>query len=117
LDAELDGEENEARLDEALGLIRVAAIAPASRDDGQGRFVRGDAVGFLDDEIVAWGGAGSTLATMVERLAEAAEIITVIGGEGAPIALSELSAHVPEGVELELHDGGQAHYWWLLAAQ
>jgi DAK2 domain fusion protein YloV len=102
---------------EALGLIRVAAIAPASRDDGQGRFVRGDAVGFLDDEIVAWGGAGSTLATMVERLAEAAEIITVIGGEGAPIALSELSAHVPEGVELELHDGGQAHYWWLLAAQ
>ncbi len=23
----------------------------------------------------------------------------------------------PEGVELELHEGGQPHYWWLLAAQ
>jgi hypothetical protein len=24
---------------------------------------------------------------------------------------------VPEGVELELHSGGQPHWWWLLAAQ
>ena len=51
------------------------------------------------------------------RLAEGAEILTVIGGEGAPIPLDELEGHAPDGVELELHEGGQPHYWWLLAAQ
>jgi DAK2 domain fusion protein YloV len=117
LDPKLGGDENAGRLSEALAAIRIAAVAPASRDDAQGRFVRGDAVGFLDDEITAWGGAGSTLAAVVERLAAGAEIVTVIGGEGAPIPLGELESHVPEGVELELYEGGQAHYWWLLAAQ
>jgi hypothetical protein len=51
------------------------------------------------------------------RLAEGAEIVTVVSGEGAPIPLADLEAHAPEGVELELHEGGQPHYWWLLAAQ
>jgi hypothetical protein len=50
-------------------------------------------------------------------LAEGAEILTVLSGEGAPIQLSELEGHAPEGVEVELHEGGQPHYWWLLAAQ
>jgi hypothetical protein len=53
----------------------------------------------------------------MSRLAEGAEILTVIGGEGAPIALGELEGLAPEGVELELHEGGQPNYWWLLAAQ
>jgi hypothetical protein len=51
------------------------------------------------------------------RLGERAEILTVVGGQGAPIALGELAGLAPEGVELELHDGGQPNYWWLLAAQ
>jgi hypothetical protein len=71
----------------------------------------------VGDEIVAWGGAGSTLTETMARLAEGAEIITVLSGEGAPIAIDELEDHVPEGVEIELHEGGQPHYWWLLAAQ
>ena len=37
--------------------------------------------------------------------------------ELAPIPLDELGSHAPDGVELELHDGGQPHYWWQLAAQ
>jgi hypothetical protein len=53
----------------------------------------------------------------MSRLAEGAEILTVVGGDGAPIPLAELEAHAPDGVELELHEGGQPHYWWLLAAQ
>jgi hypothetical protein len=28
-----------------------------------------------------------------------------------------VDAHVPEGVELEKHEGGQPSWWWLLAAQ
>ena len=43
------------------GGVATGGVAPAARDDAQGRFKRGDAVGFADGEIVAWGGAGSTL--------------------------------------------------------
>ena len=46
-----------------------------------------------------------------------AEIVTVIGGDGAPIPLDEVDAHVPDGVEIEKHEGGQPSWWWLLAAQ
>jgi DAK2 domain fusion protein YloV len=109
--------ENADRLAEAVASVQVGAVAPAARDDAGGRFVRGDAVGFRDDEIVAWGGAGSALAGVVEALSGEAEIVTVIEGEGAPIPLEDIPAEVPAGVELELHRGGQPHYWWLLAAQ
>ncbi|MSO40599.1 MAG: DAK2 domain-containing protein [Solirubrobacterales bacterium] len=112
-DAGLD--ESAGRLADALSTVRVGSVAPAARDDKRGCFVTGDAVGFIENEIVAWGGAGSTLAETLQRLADGAEIVTVIGGHAAPIALEEIDA--PEGVELELHDGGQPNYWWLLAAQ
>jgi len=117
LDPSASIEENGERLTSSLEGIRAGSVAPAARDDAKGRFVIGDAVGFVGDEIVAWGGAGSTLSETMSRLAEGAEILTVVGGEGAPIPLGDLEGHAPEGVELELHDGGQPHYWWLLAAQ
>jgi DAK2 domain fusion protein YloV len=117
LDPTASIEENGERLTSSIAGIRAGSVAPAARDDAKGRFVKGDAVGFVEDEIVAWGGAGSTLSETMSRLAEGAEILTVVDGEGAPIALSGLESHAPEGVELELHHGGQPHYWWLLAAQ
>jgi DAK2 domain fusion protein YloV len=117
LDPETTAEENAARLAEVLGTIADGGVAPAARDDAQGRFRKGDAVGFVGEEIVAWGGAGSTLAATIEKLAEDAEIVTVIGGQDAPIALAEIDPHVPDGVEIETHDGGQPSWWWLLAAQ
>jgi hypothetical protein len=79
--------------------------------------VRGDAVGFAGDSVVAWGGAGSTLSATIERVAEEAEIVTVIAGEGAPIPVSQLPLELPDGLELELQHGGQPNYWWLIAAQ
>jgi uncharacterized protein len=117
LDPNAEIDENERHMASALEGISAGSVAPAARDDGKGRFVRGDAVGFVADEIVAWGGAGSTLSETMSRLAEGAEILTVISGHNAPIALGELEGHAPAGVELELHEGGQPHYWWLLAAQ
>ncbi|HWA53363.1 MAG TPA: DAK2 domain-containing protein [Solirubrobacterales bacterium] len=117
LDPEAAAAENAAQLDEALATIADGGVAPAARDDAAGRFRRGDAVGFVAGEIVAWGGAGSTLAATIEQLSEDAEIVTVIGGQDAPIALDELDPHVPDGVEFETHDGGQPSWWWLLAAQ
>jgi uncharacterized protein len=117
LDAAASAEENAGRLDAALAGIVAGGVAPAARDDARGRFRQGDAVGFVDGEIVAHGGAGSTLAATIERLAEGAEIVTVLAGEGAPIPLEEIEAHVPDGVEVETHSGGQPSWWWLLAAQ
>jgi hypothetical protein len=92
-------------------------VAPAARDDVEGRFVEGETVGFAGGEIVAWGEPESALAAVIERLADGAEIVSVIAGEDAPIALGEIEGSTPAGVELELHEGGQPHYWWLLAAQ
>jgi DAK2 domain fusion protein YloV len=117
LNAEGSAEENGARLEAALAGIVSGGVAPAARDDAQGRFRAGDAIGFVGEEIVAWGGAGSTLAATVERLAQGAEIVTVLAGEGAPIPLTEIGGHVPDGVEIETHEGGQPSWWWLLAAQ
>ena len=117
LDPAASAEENAVRLDAALSAVRIGSVAPAARDDSKGRFVKGDAVGFVEGEIAAWGGAGSTLAQTLESLAEGAEIVTVIAGRGTPIPLDSVADHAPEGIELELHDGGQSHYWWLLAAE
>jgi dihydroxyacetone kinase-like predicted kinase len=117
LDPHAPADANAERLGTALAEIRTGAIAPAARDDAQGRFRRGDAVGFIAGEVVAWGGAGSTLAATIERLGEGAELVTVIGGRNAPIPLAEIESHSPPRVDLELHEGGQPHYWWLLAAQ
>jgi uncharacterized protein len=117
LDTDASAEENAGRLAEALEGIVSGGVAPAARDDAQGRFRNGDAVGFVGEEIVAWGGAGSTLARTLERLAEAAEIVTVLAGKDAPIPLDEIDTHVPDGVEVETHEAGQPSWWWLLAAQ
>ena len=117
LDPERDAAGNAKQLESSLAEIRWGAVAPAARPDAQGRFVRGDAVGFAGEEVVAWGGAGSTLSATIERIAEGVEIVTVIEGQDAPIPLDQLPLELAEGIELELHRGGQPHYWWLIAAQ
>jgi dihydroxyacetone kinase-like predicted kinase len=117
LDPGAAAEENAERLAAALDGIVSGGVAPAARDDAQGRFRKGDAVGFAGEEIVAWGGTGSTLAATIEALAADAEIVTVLAGEEAPIPLEEIDTHVPDGVEVETHSGGQPSWWWLLAAQ
>jgi DAK2 domain fusion protein YloV len=114
---ELDAKANAERLAAELATVRTAAVAEAGRDDADGRFARGDAIGLVGEDVIAWGGARSTLVTTIERLAEGAELVTVIGGSEAPIPLDEIEAHAPDGIELEVQEGGQPHYWWLLAAQ
>lgn len=117
LDVGIGAEENASRLSESLSSLRTGSVAPAARDDAKGRFFTGDAVGFVGDEIVAWGGAGSTLAETMQRISGDAEILTVLAGEGAPLDAAATSEHAPEGIEVEFHDGGQPSYWYLLVAQ
>jgi DAK2 domain fusion protein YloV len=115
LDSQAPAAENAARLEELLGAIRAGSVAPAVKDDADGRFRVGDCVGFEGEELIAWGSAKETLAHTLELLADGAEIVTVISGQDAPIPPEEIAA--PDGVELETQYGGQRHYYWLIAAQ
>ena len=101
----------------ALQAIRTGAVAPAARDDAQGRFREGDAVGFVDDQLVAWGEPRETLRDVLHRLADGAELITALRGAGAPLDDATVQGLADGAVELELSTGGQASYWWLLSAE
>ena len=115
-DASAGAEDNAARMEEELAAIATGLVAAADRDDADGRYHRGDAVGFLGDEIVAWGDPAETLKAVSARLGAGAEILTVIEGDEAPVRAAEVGLD-PNGAELELMEGGQPTYWWLLAAQ
>ncbi len=67
-------ERNAQALTEALAAVRTGAVAEAARDDRSGRFRQGDAVGFVDEEVVAWGDPGETLRNVLARLADGAEL-------------------------------------------
>ncbi len=66
---------------------------------------------------IAWGGPAQTLSAVIASLAEEAELISCLAGEGAPLGPAEVEAMVNGDAELELRDGGQHAYWWLLAAE
>jgi hypothetical protein len=116
-------EENAQALLEAVSRVRTGAVAQAARDDTRGRFSRGEAVGFVEDEVLAWGEPAETLRAVLAALAagqrgdSAPELISVLAGEGAPLGLGEVEEMARDGVELELRHGGQTAYWWLLAAE
>jgi hypothetical protein len=101
----------------ALEGVRTGAVAPAARNDGKGRFRAGEAVGFVDEEIVAWGKPEATLRAVFDRLGDDAELLTCIAGDGAPLPEERVLQLAPAGVELECSDGGQPAYWWLVAAE
>jgi len=66
-------EENARTVTQALTRVRTGAVAPAARDDALGRFRRGDAVGFIEDEVFAWGAPGETLRAVLGALARPGE--------------------------------------------
>jgi dihydroxyacetone kinase-like predicted kinase len=108
---------NADALDAAREGLRLGGVAPAARNDAQGRFRKGDAVGYADGELVAWGDPESTLAATLESVSRGAELLTCIEGNEPPLSRDELLRHVPDGVELEYHRGGQPAWWWLLCAE
>ncbi|HEX4436850.1 MAG TPA: DAK2 domain-containing protein [Solirubrobacteraceae bacterium] len=116
-------EENAQALSEALARVRTGAVAPAAREDAQHRFTIGEAVGFVDDEVIAWGEPLATLQAVLGALSAPGEdgtqpeLISVLAGEETPIGLGELEIDLDAGIELELRHGGQPAYWWLLAAE
>ena len=113
-------ERNAHSLAQTLAGVRTGAVAQAARDDRIGRFRNGDAVGFVGEEVVAWGEPGTTLARVLELLGEDAELVSVFAGANAPLDEAGVRAALDgqlRDTELELRHGGQEAYWWLLAAE
>jgi DAK2 domain fusion protein YloV len=109
--------DNGMAMSEAVARVRTGAVAPAARDDTQGRFHAGDAVGFVDEELVAWGSPRETLQEVLEALARDAELITCLRGTDAPLDDETVHSLIDGDAELELSDGGQPSYWWLLSSE
>src|SRR5438067_847796 len=63
-------EHNAEALWAAVSTLATGGVAPAARDDIQGRFRVGDAVGYAGDELVAWGDPETVLTETIEALAE-----------------------------------------------
>ena len=108
---------NAAAVSTAAEALRIGGVAPAARDDAQGRFIAGDAVGYAGGELVAWGDPAATLAATLDQLVDGAELLTCIAGEAPPLDQDDVQARLPDGVELEYHEGGQPAWWWLLCAE
>jgi DAK2 domain fusion protein YloV len=120
LDPDRTAEENGHAMLEALAPVRTGAVTEAARDDAEARparFHRGDAVGFVDERIVAWGEPAETLERVLGELGREAELVTLIAGHGAPLDGEAVTALVPAGVDVEYSWGGQPAYWWLIAAE
>jgi DAK2 domain fusion protein YloV len=109
--------ENATAVSSACEALRIGGVAPAARDDARGRFTAGDAVGYAGGELVAWGEPAATLAATLDQLVDGAELLTCIAGEAPPLGEADVQASVPDGVELEYHEGGQPAWWWLLCAE
>jgi DAK2 domain fusion protein YloV len=117
LDPDRGAAENAAAMQEALEHVRTGAVTHAARDDVEGRFRRGDAVGFVDEQIVAWGEPGETLEAVLGELGREAELLTLIEGDGAPLEGAAVAALAPGGVDVEYSRGDQPAYWWLISAE
>ncbi len=74
-------------------------------------------MGFIDEELVAWGEPGETLEVVLGELGREAELLTVIEGDGAPLARRRCGRLAPATAEVELSRGGQPSWWWLVSAE
>jgi uncharacterized protein len=101
----------------AAAAVRPGGVARAARDDPEGRFRSGAALGYVTEELVAWGEPAEVLERTLARVAEGRELLTCIAGEGAPLDRVAVETAAPQGVELDYHEGGQPAWWWLVCAE
>jgi DAK2 domain fusion protein YloV len=121
-DASLD--DNVARMQAALSGVTTVEVTTAVRDtvaDGQ-QIHAGDVIALVDDRITQ---VGDDVAAVVEAAVKAAptppELITVYRGAGVAeaeaAALADGLRGLHPGVEVELHEGGQDHYPFILSLE
>jgi DAK2 domain fusion protein YloV len=108
---------NAATISEALAAVRTGGVAEAARDDAEGRFRKGEAVGFVGEDLVAFGSPGEALSAVLTELGDGAELLTCFAGVMPPLSPAEVRRLAPSEAELELLDGGQPNWWWLISAE
>ncbi len=116
-DPAMSAQDNAEAVGDALEGITTGGVARAARDDGSGRFREGDSVGYAGEDLVAWGTPAETLSTVLAQVCDGAEVATIVAGHGAPLSADDIAKLMPDGVELDYHDGGQTAWWWLIAAE
>lgn len=107
------------------GSVSVAEITRAVRDASVAgvEVKKGDAIAILDDEIVAADDDHREVleAAVKEMAGRDAELITLYSGEGISENEAEETRAALEqkfqGVEFELHHGGQPHYIFLVSGE
>ena len=77
-------DENAQTVRRPAGALSIGGVAPAARDDAQGRFSAGDAVGYAGGELVAWGDPADTLAATLARLGRRRRARHLPRGRAAP---------------------------------
>ena len=101
--------ENAAAMDDALDAVRTGRRrAGRARRRPRAASRVGDAVGFVDEELVAWGEPRPTLARRPRRAsADDAELVTCIAGDGAPLDDDASRRSRPTASSSSSSDGGQ----------
>lgn len=125
LNRSLTLEKNEAKMQQALDVVRSGEVTRAVRDSlyKDIEIHEGDFIGILDDEIVTTGpDSVSVLADLVERMTGGdTEIVTVFYGQ--PVDDDEAARvgkrleEVCPAHEVELHRGGQPLYHYLVSVE
>ncbi len=125
LDRENDLETNLGQMSDALGDSRTGEITVATRSvelDGVNA-EEGQVIGLLEGELVVCGNElGPMLLALLETAdVEQAELVTLYHGKDlSPQEANALADLVRERwpeLEVELVDGGQPHYWFILSIE
>jgi hypothetical protein len=103
--------------------IATGAVALASRDARLNgvAVTQGEYVGLVGRDAVTAGPDFAAVVDVVieELLSEPKDVLTLLRGQEAPV-LDEIVAHLTQrhpGLEVDVHDGGQAHYALLVSAE
>ena len=122
---DLDGEENAEAMRSALGSVRSGEVTTAVRSTTiDGVDVReGQAIALLDGALAAAAGApNEALAALLDAAdLEDGALVTLFYGAGlteeeAEDAAAAIGAR-PGGIEVEVHEGGQPHYHYLVSIE
>ena len=123
LDPNRPAGENGADMDAAAAGVRSGAVTQASRDAVVGDLAveEGQFLGLLEGEPATSGPVLQPVARdLLERLLEnGPDVLTILVGEGGE-GVDDLVAFVREehpNLEVEVHEGGQPHYFLLFGAE
>jgi uncharacterized protein len=122
---EADLEANVADMSAALSNVHTVEVARADKDatiDGLA-VVKGQAIGLLDDQLVAAGDDEVAVArdALARAPLDAAELVTIFTGNGASAAnadrLEQVIAALKPTLDVQTYRGGQPHYHFVIAVE